>query len=357
MRRIPWILAAGWGCGSSPPVEPAPASAEVTVTTPAGVTMCAGTRTWADAEVARVQAVTGLVPDFPLTVELGVAAVARACGGDPEAGVRLGCAVGNGAQSQAFAEPAAFAHELSHALRRQYGLATVAVFEEGFAESVNGSDPYPSTVVLEAADAEFDLASAVSNGADVVGASSYRASTHFFRWLAERHGEEAVARFMTGGIDASPADAENRFAQAFGQDVVDAAEESAAPVGTVAFRGRLCREAVPLAASATLDATVDCGAPDTYGLSGPGEPAWTRRCFSAPSTTPFAVSLEGARGRVELAVDPVDCAVPVDDPSRTPRVVRAGETMSWTLAGCAWAATFIVEEPESTSLALRLSVP
>ena len=198
------IVIALSGCGasgSSPQPEP---PAELELVAPSGVEVCKGTRAWADAEAQRVQDTTGLPLRYALPVELGATAVDESCGEAPVEGVRLGCATGTKGSTKVFAEPVAFAHELTHALRRQWGLSTVPIFEEGYAEAINGSDAYPSYVEREPGDEEVDIAALVLAGEPTVGAGQYRVATHFMRWLMAEHGEAHVAAFMTAGSDATP---------------------------------------------------------------------------------------------------------------------------------------------------------
>ncbi len=343
------------GCGG--PTEAATASkpAIVTVAAPDGVTVCEGTRRWAEQETERVIDATGLVPASPLRIELGVTAVATQCGEQPVVGVRLGCALGNRGETRAYAEAPAFAHELSHALRRQYELATMPLLEEGFAEAVNGSDPYPSTVILEPIDTQVDVAAAVTSGAAISGASPYRAATHFVRWMFARHGQDEFAAFMRGGIDKDGAAAAGRFADAFGEDITVAADAWHDDAAGLAVRGRLCPEALPTESlPRTLEGRVDCGQPDTFGLSGPDERAWVRQCFVL-DVEPVEVTVEGGPGFVRLEVDPASCGVPVEDPSRRTHEIAAGETKALDLAACPWSATFVADGLPTASLRLQIT--
>lgn len=348
------IVVVGCGIESVPPPSPTePATIEIAV--PPEVVLCEGTKAWALSEATRITTLTGLEPTFPLTVELGVTAVGRACGEAPAVGARLGCTTGSGGQTRAFAEPAAFAHELTHALRRQSGLSTVPFFEEGFAEAVNGSAVHPSVVFLEASDLTVDPPRLVRSGEPLVGAGPYRVATHMMRWMFERYGEAEVAAFVRGGIDRDGDDALARFASVFGESFADATVLWRDAAASVTVRGRPCSDAKPLDPTGdSFSATLDCSEATTFGLVGPRETNWQRICFSVASTREVELSLEADAGLAILDVATTSCAVAAGDPSRRSQQLEPGQRKRVTLAPCEWSVTFI--GGQAAPLPMRLQI-
>lgn len=330
------------------------APVELELATADGIEICAGTRAWAEAEAERVQAVTGLPLRHALRVELGSGAVEASCGEAPIEGERLGCTTGTKGTTRVFAEPVAFAHELTHALRRQWGLSTVPIFEEGYAEAVNGSDAYPSYVEREPDDEKVDIAALVLAGGPTVGAGQYRVATHFMRWLMAQYGESEVAGFMTAGSDRKPEDAAARFESAFGESLASVGQRWSEQATGLAFRGGGCPETIAVESpAATIDATVRCDAEDTLGLS--GELALVRRCFGLGDAATFDLELEATRGAVRLEVVPVGCDVEPGGSTRSPVVIEAGDVQTAELAGCTWMATFLDPGTEPLDMKLHLT--
>jgi len=341
-------------CGESTTASKSEPPAELELVAPEGIEICAGTKAWATAEAERVAAVTGLPLRHALRVELGAAAVEASCGHPPVEGQRIGCTTGTRGTTRVFAEPIAFSHELTHALRRQWGLSTVPIFEEGYAEAINGSDAYPSYVEREVDDEKVDVAALVMAGEPTVGAGQYRVATHFMRWLMAEYGESEVAGFMTSGSDPTPEDTAARFESAFGESLSSVGQRWSEQATGPAFRGGGCPDAISIdGATAAIEASIRCDAEDTFGLA--GEVSLTRRCFRLGAEQAFDLALEGARGAVRLEVVPVGCDVELGASTRSPVTLEAGDVRTAALAGCTWIATFLDPGVDPLDLTLRFT--
>ncbi|MEX1364226.1 MAG: hypothetical protein AB1Z98_13960, partial [Nannocystaceae bacterium] len=303
---LPLVLSCGEPGDTGSTSELPPAQVEITATQ--GARLCAGTSAWARAEFARVVEATGMPPLFAMPVVVGHDAVRQRCTnlGDPRA--VLGCTVGDGGSVRVFTTADALAHELVHALRRQQDLRTIALFEEGFAELVDGSDPYPRWNELDPARLpEVWLPPRLAQLPRLDDGDTYRVAAHFFGALTDEHGPDSVAAFMRGGIDDTPEQALERFELHFGPSLEGQSTvwSEAGPQGF--GRGRLCPDGAEPAPTGpvVLQATVDCDDPQTFGLIGAGERAWVRRCVEL-SAGRYEVELAAGRARWESV--PQSCA-------------------------------------------------
>ncbi len=354
---IGWVLLVV-ACAEPPTDPPEVEGGEVLVEAVAGARACAGTTSWAEAEIARIVAQTGLEPAFDLRVTLGDAAAAAECTDIDDPQTVLGCTVGDGSAVEVFTTPTAFSHELVHALRRHQGLRTRAMFEEGFAELVNGSAAYPRFDSLDPAslsEAWWPQTQIRLGPAEFRDAQSYRIATHFLDFVREREGLESLAAFMRGGIDDSAERAVQRFEIHFGVSL-DAMVESwrdAGPRDT--GLGDPCAEGIEVLPEegGVLRVTVDCDREGTMGLVGASESAWTRECVRL-SAGRYAVALAAETGVVHWASVPESCEEGTSAVEASAVTVASGETVTLERGACAWALTFAStrDGPEAFELTL-----
>lgn len=334
--------------------------ARVIVEPAEGARLCAGTEAWAEQEIARVEQQIGLLPAYELVVTLGDSAVADRCveSGDPQ--TVLGCTVGDGAATTVSATLPAFSHELVHALRRHAGLETQAMFEEGFAEWINGSDPLARSVVLDPgwlSEQEQPEALVHLGYSRFRRAQNYLTATHLFDFMEQARGAEALAAFMVQGVDRSGDAASARFEAHFGVSLADEAQ-AWRDAGLQAFgRGDPCGAGVESSVpgdDVSVQATVDCDEDDVMGLEGDEEVMWTRRCvelsagiYDARLTTGSGVArLEPVRG---------SCASDSSASGMGAHVIEAGQPDEVALAACTWAVSFASTRGQPESFELTLS--
>lgn len=344
------------------PPDPEPDEpAEITVSAVEGARTCAGTRAWIAAEIERVQTEVGLLPVAPLLITLGATAVTERCTAPDDPETVEGCTQGEGGAVTVTTTPEAFSHELVHALRRQQELRTRIMFEEGFAEAIDGSDAYPRHGALDPStlpEARWPEQLVQHGKAEFRSAESYRVATHFVDHLRAEHGPEAVAAFMRGGIDGSAEAATARFATHFGATLASEAQ-AWREAGLQSFgRGDPCTAGVAAIAPDTaveLAERVDCDDPATFGLQGAGERAWVRHCVSTSVAGGYDVELAASAGVVRWEAVPGTCAEDAAGHDAAPKLVEAGATGTLELAACTWAVTFesTADAPEAFVLSLR----
>jgi len=349
-----------FGACTDPDLGPGPQEpAELVITPVDGARLCAGTERWAAIEIERVEAETGLVPAVSLPISLGQAAVDERCVIPGDTATVLGCTLDDHGSLHVFTTPDALSHELVHGLRRSYELETRAMFEEGFAEAIDGSDAYPRYVALdpaEVSEASWPEALVQQDYVEFRSEERYRVATHFVAFLQAEHGPEAVASFMTGGIDGSAEAALIRFETSFGTTLAERAQ-AWRDAGEQGFgRGDPCSEGItpiPPDEAVELVVEVDCDDPDTLGLQGVDELAWVRRCVSTAAGV-HTVALDTASGRVRWDSVPGTCAEGSSELDAAPKRVEAGVEGVLELAACTWAVTFesTEDQPERFVLAL-----
>lgn len=350
------VVAAG-GCGDVTYAELGP-TPEVIVATGQG-RLCAGMQPWVDAEIERVQAHTGLQLSHSLWVELGDAAVAAGCADDTEGRARLGCAVGAGAEVRVYARPEALAHELVHALRRQWELSTVPFLEEGWAEAVAGSDVHPSVFEVNPGDVDVELDALLEvDRAAVRDEATYAVAVHVVRFLEASVGVEAMAAWFRGGVDEDAEAARVRIEAAFGASWTTWVTRWSAEADVVSARGDACAglEIVDVPVDGVeIEAVVDCGDPGTFGIAGDAVGAWTRRCMRVSEAGIWEVEVDAAVGSARIEAVAGTCAVGTSGTARVEREIDAGAGVIETeLGACVYAVVFGVQEDVVTQMSVRV---
>ncbi|MCX4247447.1 hypothetical protein [Paraliomyxa miuraensis] len=341
------------------PDEPA----EIVVSAVEGARLCAGTQTWVDDELRRVRAETGLLPVARLPVTLGAGAVEERCTVPDDPETVVGCTLGEGGATAVISTPEALSHELVHALRRHQELRTRTMFEEGFAEAIDGSDAYPRYVELEPGElpeARWPEALVQQSKAEFRSVQSYRVAVHFVDHLRRVHGAEAVAAFMRGGIDGTAAEAETRFERHFGTSLEAEAQAWRASGAQGFGRGDPCAGgvvAIESGVTVELVVRVDCDDPETMGLEGAAEAAWIRRCVSLGAgrrAVQMGMGAGPGLGAVRWEAVPQTCAEGSSELDAAPKVVEAGDAGTLEFAACTWAVTFesTADGPQELSLTL-----
>ena len=363
LRAPGWVAATSIaaGCGDFVPPEPPP-DPEVTVATPQG-RLCAGMQPWVDAEIERVQDHIGLYLKLPLWIELGDAAVQAGCGETAEGAIRLGCTVGTGPDVRVYSRPDALAHELVHALRRQWELKTAEFLEEGWAEAVAGSDVVPSAVEVDPRAVEVDLEALFAADRETMSDPFNRAvAAHVVRFIEAAVGTDAIARFFRGGIDDDPEAARVRLEAELQMTWTTWATRWAGEAQPVSVRGNACAGGVvdvPAEGSLMLTSTVDCDAEDTFGIAGDAVGAWTRQCVRVASAGLWTARLSAASGPtgvVRIAAVPGTCAAETNASARASREIEPGAAVATELGACTYAVVFEAVEDVPTPMTLELSL-
>jgi hypothetical protein len=350
------LVAAGCQSFQLPEPEPAP---EVTIAVPEG-RLCAGMEPWVDAELERVQAHVGLTLERSLFVELGQAAVDEGCGNTPEDSMRLGCTVGVGQDVRVYTRPEALAHELVHALRRQWELKTVPFLEEGWAETVAGSDVLPSIALVDPRAVEVDLEALLGASVEEMRDPFARmVATHVVRFIESSVGPDALAAFFRGGTDDDGEGAAIRLEVALGTSFTTWATRWSAEAQPVSGRGDPCTSGVldVPADGVELASTVDCDAPDTFGIAGDASGAWTRQCVRVDAPGMWQAQVTATAGRVRIAAVPGTCAAETPSTAMAPREIEPGAALATVLGACTYTAVFEVVEDVPTAMVLSLSPP
>lgn len=353
LASVAITVAAGCQSFQLPEPEPAP---EVTIAVPTG-RLCAGMEPWVDAELERVQAHVGLTLERSLFVELGQAAVDEGCGEAPEDSMRLGCTVGLGKAVRVYTRPEALAHEVVHALRRQWELETVPFFEEGWAESVAGSDVMPSIVEVDPRAVDVDLEELLGASVDEMRDPQARAvATHVVRFIEAAVGADALSAFFRGGRDDDAEGAAVRLEVALGTSFTTWATRWSAEAQPVSGRGDPCASGVTdvPAEGIELASTVDCDAPDTFGIAGDEVGAWTRQCVHVDAPGMWQAQVMAASGRVRIAAVPGTCDVETPSTAMASREIEPGAALETMLGACTYTVVFEVIEDVPTAMTLAL---
>ncbi|MCA9712454.1 MAG: hypothetical protein KDK70_41885, partial [Myxococcales bacterium] len=272
----------------------------------------------------------------------------------------LGCSVGGGATTAVITGPGVLSHELVHGLRRQYDLHTQAMFEEGFAELINGSDAYPRTIALDQGqldDTRQPELMVQLGPAAFRDPKRYGSATQFLDFVATEHGLDAVADFMREGVDDSAEAATVRFGAHFGRSLAEQAQAWRDGGADPSSRGQACSEgATTLTQSErVVRATVDCDAAETMGLAGAGEEAWVRQCLRLAHDARYSMTLDAQSGEVTWTAVPGTCDADTSGASTWPARIEAGQSRSFDMGACTWAVTFrsTTGAPEDFALTLR----
>ena len=349
-------LGSAAGCQSYELPEPEPPP-ELTVAVPQG-RLCAGMAPWVDAEVQRVEDVLGLPLRRSLFVELGADAVTRACGGAEGNAVPLGCTVGTGQDVRVYARPEALAHELVHALRRQWELGTVAFLEEGWAEAITGSDVVPSIVEVDPRAVEDDVEAMLEASAEEMRDPWRRTiAAHVVRFMEDVAGAEALSAFFRGGTGEGAEGARVRIESMLGMSWTSWVTRWSAEAQPVKGRGDPCAITGVIDAGAdgaALEAMVDCDGPGTFGIAGDDVGAWTRQCVRVMAAGPWTAELTADGGSVTLAAVPGTCEVDTPSTAMASREIEPGAAVTTMLGACTYTATFTVRDDVPTAMTLAL---
>lgn len=351
-------IAVAAGCADFVPPEPEP-EPEITIATPGG-RLCAGMQPWVDAEIERVQAHIGLPPKLSLWIELGGSAVQEGCGESPAGTMRRGCTVGTGPDVRVYARPEALAHELVHALRRQWGLQTVDFLEEGWAETVAGSDVVPSVVEVDPRATEVDLDALLQADREAFADPfNVAVAAHVVRFIESIVGAEMLSSFFRGGVDDDHEAARARLEAELGMTWATWTTRWSGEAPPVLGRGDPCAGGVidVPADGIEISSTVDCDASDTFGIAGDEVGAWTRQCVRVDAEGLWQAEVTAAAGRVRIEAVPGTCAVETPSTARVAREIEPGPAVATELGACTYTLVFQVVQDVPTEMHLALSPP
>lgn len=357
---------AGLGCAPEPDSPADDGLVETThlrITNTTGNPICAGTSVFLERELERIAAALELPlwpEDEKLDVRFGEEAVAEVCAalldGDTE---RLnGCAMHwNGELSVAAVEVShTSSHELVHAVRRHSLPRGPAMFEEGLAQVLSGSDGFPVYVRYPHGERFVGPLEMLQISREDFS-DYYAPAESFVSWLWETHGRSTLMALVNDpAFDGADA-ALPLFEQHYGLPLADAeqawrTDERPDPVwGTRCIPERTYSLAD---GPVELSGELDCNDPLVLGAS-----SWMSlwpMCLEVPENTRVRIAFEADHGELQIFWRTQCDAGAAGAEAYRDKYLDAGDVLEEDIAGCPHQMFIHSAEPgfPSTPYAIRI---
>ncbi len=333
--------AVGIGCAPEPdpPADDGVVeTAHLRITNSTGNPICTGTTVFLEMEIERIAAAVELPlwpEDEKLDVRFGQEAVAEVCTSwDP--GDIAGC-VGRDDDGRVVASnEVAYtsSHELVHAIRLQNGVWSTAMFEEGLAELLTGSEGFPAYVRYPHGDPFVGPLEMLEVPREDF-AAYYGPAASFVSWLWETHGRSTLMGLVNDPAFDGAETAQPLFEQHYGLPLSEAEQawridERPDPVwGTQCIPERTYSLAD---GPVELSGDLDCGDPLVLGAS-----HWMSlwpMCLEVPETTRVRISFEADYGELAIFWRTRCDAGPAGAEAYRDKYLAAGDVLEEAIAGC-----------------------
>ena len=303
--------------------------------------ICAGTPILLQRELERIAAAVDLPlwdDGDKLDVRFGEDAVADACANIPLGdGVGInGCVIRRDGELVASAVEVSYTapHELVHAVRRHAQPLGPALFEEGLAELLSGSEGFPVQAQYPRGDPYVGPVELLEIPREDF-AYYYPGALSFVSWLWETEGQSTLMGFVN---DPAVADADATlplFEQHFGISLAEAEQAWREDERPDPIWGSPC---IPEHTYSLADGPVevsgsfDCSEPEVYGAS-----YWMSlppMCLHVPETTRVRIAFEADHGRLQVLLrEPCDPGPSSAEADRS-KTLHAGEVLEQDIVGC-----------------------
>jgi hypothetical protein len=311
--------------------------------------ICAGTPLLLESEVVRIAEALELPlwsADGKLDMRFGIESVAEVCTQwDPDE--INGCVdETNGEVTIASKEVAYTAsHELVHAVRRRNLSFGPAVFEEGLAEVLSGSDGYPVYVRYPHGESYPGPVELLDLPREELN-NYYPSAESFVSWLWLTYDRPTLMSFMNDSAFSDADAALPLFEQHFGLPLAEAEQAWRNDDRPDPIWGDPC---IPERTYSLADGPIelsgdfDCREPAVYGASY-FMSLWPM-CLDVPETTRVRLSLDADHGQLQvLSREPCD-AGPAGGEAYSDKYLDAGDVLEEDIAGCRYRMLLSSQEP------------
>jgi hypothetical protein len=341
---------AGFGCASADPEDEGVAeTAHLRITTTTGNPICAGTPPFLESELERIAAALELPlwsEDDKLDVRFGEDAIVEVCTSwEPDE--VYGC-VGDdddGSVIAAIDVANVSPHEIVHAVRIENGVWSTAMFEEGVAELLSGSDGFPVYVRYPHGDPVVGPLELLELSREELN-SHYASSMSFVSWLRETEGRSALMAFINDPAFEGADAALPLFEQHFGLPLADAEQAWRIDERPDPIWGAPCIPELTYSLAdgpLELSGDLDCSEPTVYGAA--YHMALWPMCLVVPETTRVRIAVEAEQGRFSiLGREPCD-AGPAGAEAYRDKYMQAGDVLEEDIAGCRYRMLLASDEP------------
>jgi hypothetical protein len=335
-------------------------TAHLRISNSTGNPICAGTSRLLETELERIAEALELPlwpEDEKLEVRFGQEAVAEVCT-SWEPGSVAGCVGGNDDARVVAAIEVAYtaSHELVHAVRLENGRWSTALFEEGVAELLEGSDGFPVYVRYPHGGADMGPLELLELSRAEIN-RHYVSAMSFVSWLWETEGRSTLMGLLNDPDFEGAAAAPSLFEQHFGMSLAEAEQawrfdERPDPIwGTACIPERTYSLAN---GPVELSGDLDCEDPLVYGASH-NMSLWPM-CLEVPETTRVRIAFEAEHGRLQVLWREACEPGPSSAEAGRDKNLQAGETRETDIVGCRFRMLVKSDEPgfPPTPYAIRI---
>jgi hypothetical protein len=243
-----------------------------------------------------------------------------------------------------------------HAVRRRNLSLGPALFEEGLAQVLSGSDGFPLYVLYPHGEPSIGVLELLALPREELN-NYYPTAESFVSWLWETHGQPTLMAFMNDPRLPDDEMVPLLFEERFGQSLAEAEQAWSVDDRPDPIWGAPC---LPELTYALADGPVevsgdfDCREPTVYGAS--SSMALWSMCLDVPETTRIRISFEADHGRFQvLSREPCDVGAAGAEAYRD-KYLEAGDVLEEDIVGCRFQMFLFSQEPgfPPTSYTIRI---